>query len=99
MFWKIMLVIYVIITVVTFGLFLLSIFEGAHKLRKRHPEFRNHPRDRVALCGALLRGIILCSLPIYHVILLLGYTINYDDVVNKAINDAIHDLQEEERIV
>lgn len=97
MFWKIILVIYVVITVVAFGLFLLSIIEGAHKVRRRHPDLlQKHQRDRVALFGALLRGMILCSLPIYHIVLLIGYTLIYDDVVNNAVNDAVHDLQEEQ---
>lgn len=96
MFWKIVLIIYIIITILAFGLVLLSIFEGAHKLNRLRPNRRKCQGDKVVFFSALLRCLILCALPIYHIILLIVCIATYDDTVNKAVDTAIHDSQEEE---
>ena len=100
MFWKIILSIYIATTLLVFVLQILTAQDMKRKLRQLHPEIRPIEGGRgLVLFGALLRGFILAAIPLFHFMLLIGYTAMSERIIRTGIHDAEVKLREEGRIV
>ena len=100
MFWKIILSIYIATTLLVFVLQILTAQDMKRKLRQLHPEIRPIEGGRgLVLFGALLRGFILAAIPLFHFLLLIGYSAMSERIVRNGVHDAEEKLREEGRIV
>lgn len=100
MFWKIILAIYLATTLLVFVLQVLTAHEMKRKLRLLHHDIQPIAEGRrLVLFTALLRGFILAAIPLFHFLLLIGYTMMSDRIVASGVRDAEIKLREEGRIV
>lgn len=100
MFWKIILSIYIATTLLVFVLQILTAQDMKRKLRQLHPDIKPIEGGRgLALFSALLRGFILAAIPLFHFMLLIGYTAMSERIIKTGIHDAEVKLREEGRIV
>ena len=100
MFWKIILAIYIATTLLVFVLQILTAQDMKRKLRQLHPDIKPIEGSRgLVLFGALLRGFILAAIPLFHFLLLIGYSAMSDRIVKNGLHDAEVKLREEGRIV
>ena len=100
MFWKIILSIYIATTLLVFILQILTAQDMKRRLRQLHPDIKPIAEGRgLALFSALLRGFILAAIPLFHFMLLIGYTAMSERIIRTGIHDAEVKLREEGRIV
>lgn len=100
MFWKIILAIYIATTLLVFVLQILTAQDMKRKLHQLHPEIKPIEGGRgLVLFGALLRGFILAAIPLFHFLLLIGYSAMSERIVRNGVYDAEEKLREEGRIV
>lgn len=99
MFWKIILAIYIATTLLVFVLQILAAHDTKRKLCQLHPDLKPITEGRgLVLFSALLRGFILAAIPLFHFLLLIGYTTMSERIVRNGIHDAEEKLREEGRI-
>ena len=99
MFGKIILAIYITTTLLVFVLQILTAQDMKRKLRQLHPDIKSTTEGRgLVLFGALLRGFILAAIPLFHFMLLIGYSAMNERIVRNGIHDAEEKLREEGRI-
>lgn len=101
MFWKIILSIYIATTLLVFVLQILTAQDMKRRLRQLHPNIKPPIEGGrgLALFSALLRGFILAAIPLFHFMLLIGYTAMSERIIKTGIHDAEVKLREEGRIV
>ena len=100
MFWKIILAIYIATTLLVFILQILTAQELKRKLLQLYPDIKPIEGGRgLVLFSALLRGFILAAIPLFHFLLLIGYSAMNERIVRNGIHDAEVKLREEGRIV
>lgn len=100
MFWKIILSIYIATTLLVFVLQIITAQDMKRKLRQLHPDIKPIEGGRgLVLFGALLRGFILAAIPLFHFMLLIGYTTMSERIIKNGVHDAEEKLREEGRIV
>ncbi len=99
MFWKIILAIYIATTLLVFVLQIITAQDMKRKLRQLHPDIKPIEGGRgTILFGALLRGFILAAIPLFHFLLLIGYSAMSERIVRNGVHDAEVKLREEGRI-
>ena len=99
MFWKIILAIYIATTLLVFVLQIITAQDMKRKLLQLHPELTPNTEGRgLVLFSALLRGFILAAIPLFHFLLLIGYTAMSDRIIRNGVHDAEVKLREEGRI-
>ena len=99
MFWKIILAIYIATTLLVFVLQILTAHDTKRILCQLHPDLKPIEGGRgLVLFSALLRGFILAAIPLFNVLLLIGYTFMSQRIVRNSVHDAEVKLREEGRI-
>lgn len=100
MFWKIILSIYIATTLLVFVLQILTAHEMKRKLLRLHPDIKPSEENQgLVWFSALLRGFILAAIPLFHFMLLIGYTAMSERIIRNGVHDAEEKLREEGRIV
>lgn len=100
MFWKIILSIYIATTLLVFVLQILTAQDMKRRLLRIHPDIKPSEESRgLVWFSALLRGFILAAIPLFHFMLLIGYTAMSERIIKTGIHDAEVKLREEGRIV
>lgn len=100
MFWKIILSIYIATTLLVFVLQILTAHDMKRRLLRIHPDIKPSEENRGLLWfSALLRGFILAAIPLFHFLLLIGYSAMSERIVRNGVHDAEVKLREEGRIV
>jgi len=100
MFWKIILSIYIATTLLVFVLQIITAHDMKRMLHQLHPNIKPPIEGGrgLTMFGALLRGFILAAIPLFHFLLLIGYTAMNERIIRTGIHDAEVKLREEGRI-
>ena len=82
---KVIFIIWLTFTVLTYLFGVFGNITAMQRYKKKHPNEkipRPSPIERVI---ALLRSIIMCALPIFHIILFLVFLFAWDKVIEETV--------------
>lgn len=92
MFWAILLYVYLGISVLSFIMLLVTACDAKRRFIWRYGE---QARDNVphlsSWPGAIIRALIGSFLPVFHIILLIGYTCMSERIINRLVDDLAKD--------
>lgn len=82
---KTILIIWLTFTVLTFLFGILGSITATQRYEKKHPN-EKIPRPSLAeRTIAFLRTIVICALPVFHIILFLVFLFAWDTIIEKTI--------------
>ena len=82
---KVIFIIWLAFTVMTF---LFAVFGGivaTQRYEKKHPNEKIHRPFLIERITAFLRAIVVCALPIFHILLFFGYLFAWDEIIEKTV--------------
>ena len=82
---KTIFIIWLAFTIMTYLFGVFGSIAATQRYEKKHPDKqipRPSPVERII---ALLRSIIMCALPVFHIILFLVFLFAWDKVVEKTV--------------
>lgn len=82
---KVVFIIWFAFTIVTclFGIF--GSIVATQRYEKKHPNEKIPRQPLVERVIALLRSIIMCALPVFHIVLFLTFLFEWDKVVERTV--------------
>ena len=81
------LLIYLIVTFLTFALCWVGAEEATAILKAKYPDKAMPHRPFISRCAALLRSVILCGIPLLNLGMLLYVCINWSTNVERTVKD------------
>lgn len=82
---KVIFIIWLAFTAMTFLFGILGSIIAVQKYEKKHPNEKIPHTPLIERIIALLRAIIMCALPIFHVLMFFGYLFAWDRIVEKTV--------------
>lgn len=87
MFWKIILIVYLVVSLLVFALCWLAGTEASKLLKERYPDKQRPKRSLLSRMGGILRSIIICSIPLLNFGMLIYISIYWEESFEKVMND------------
>ena len=72
-------------TIMTYLLGVFSSIAAVQRYEKKHPNEKIPRPPFIERIIALLRSIIMCALPVFHIILFLVFTFAWDKVIEEIV--------------
>ena len=82
---KVIFIIWLAFTIVTYLFGVFGSIAATQRYEKKHPNEKIPRPSLIERIIALLRSIIMCALPVFHIILFLVFLFAWDKVVEKTV--------------
>ena len=82
---KAIFIIWLAFTIVTYLFGVFGSIAATQRYEKKHPNEKIPRPPLIERIIALLRSIIMCALPVFHIILFLVFLFAWDKVVEKTV--------------
>lgn len=82
---KAIFIIWLTFTIATFLFAILGSIIAVQRYEKKHPNEKiSHPpfTERII---AFLRAVIMCALPVFHILMFFGYLFAWDKIIEKTV--------------
>lgn len=82
---KVIFIIWLAFTIMTFLFGVLGSITATQKYEKKHPDEKIPRPPLIERIIAFLRTIVICALPVFHIILFLVFLFAWDTIIEKTI--------------
>ena len=84
---KTIFIIWLVFTIMTYLFGIFGSIAAIQRYEKKHPNEKIPRSPLIERIIGFLRTIIMCALPIFHVILFLGFLFAWDKIVEKTVKE------------
>lgn len=88
---RILFIIYLVISFLSLITILLALGQVKREIKRTYPNLKKPHYSVGEKAISIFRTLLLCFCPIVHTIVLLAFILVWDKVVEKAIDDIIHE--------
>lgn len=82
---KVIFIIWLAFTIMTYLFGVLGSIAATQRYEKKHPNEKIPHPPLIERAIAFLRSIIMCALPIFHIVLFLAFLFAWDKIVEKTV--------------
>ena len=82
---KVIFIIWLVFTAVAFLFGISGSIIAVQKYEKKHPNEKIPRPSLIEGTIAFLRAVIMCALPIFHILMLLGYLFAWDKIIERTV--------------
>lgn len=87
MFWRIILYIYICVSVLNLIMTICMISDGLKIINSKYPERKTIKSKRGGLISSIIRIIFIAFVPLFNVIVLFGIMTDYDSMLDEVIKN------------